>query len=75
MKWIRQHTRAPKVAILGWGAGGHVVGLYATRRPDSVASIVLVNTIYGGGPAHPLVGKGSELEDPAAMASCSAEGA
>jgi len=65
VEWIRQHTRAPKVAILGWGAGGHVAGLYATRRPDLVASVVFVNTIYGGGPAHPLVGTGSELEDPA----------
>lgn len=63
--WIRQRTKAPKVTILGWGAGGHVAGLYATRRPDLVASVVFYNTIYGGGPAHPLVGKGSELEDPA----------
>ena len=63
--WIRQRTKAPKVSLFGWGAGGHVAGLYAARRPDQVASVVFYDTIYGGGPAHPLVGKGSELEDPA----------
>jgi pimeloyl-ACP methyl ester carboxylesterase len=63
--WIRSRTRAPKVAILGWGAGGHAAGLFATRKPDVVAAVVFYNTLYGGGPGHPLVGKGSELEDPA----------
>ncbi|MEO5820924.1 MAG: alpha/beta hydrolase [Vicinamibacteraceae bacterium] len=63
--WIRQRTRAPKVAILGWGAGGHATGQFAARRPDLVAAVVFYNTIYGGGPEHPLVGKHSELADPA----------
>jgi pimeloyl-ACP methyl ester carboxylesterase len=63
--WIRQRTKAPKVALLGWGAGGHAVGEFASRRPDQVASVVFYNTLYGGGPEHPLVGKGSDLEDPA----------
>jgi pimeloyl-ACP methyl ester carboxylesterase len=63
--WIRQRTRAPKVALLGWGAGGHAVGQFAARRPDVVAAVVFYNTLYGGGPEHPLVGKGSELADPA----------
>ena len=62
--WIKIRTRAPKVAILGWGAGGHAVGLYASRKPENVAAVVLYNVIYGGGAAHPLVGKGSELDDP-----------
>ena len=55
--WIRQRTRAPKVALLGWGAGGHAVGQFAARRPDVVAAVVFYNTLYGGGPDHPLVGK------------------
>jgi pimeloyl-ACP methyl ester carboxylesterase len=63
--WIRQRTRAPKVAILGWGAGGHAAGQFAARRPDVVAAIVFYNTMYGGGPDHPLVGKASGLADPA----------
>jgi pimeloyl-ACP methyl ester carboxylesterase len=63
--WIRQRTRAPKVAILGWGAGGHAAGQFAARRSDLVAAIVFYNTLYGGGPEHPLVGKASELADPA----------
>jgi pimeloyl-ACP methyl ester carboxylesterase len=63
--WVRQRTRAPKVAMVGWGAGGHAAGIFATRRPELVASIVFYNTIYGGGPDHPLVGKGSEIADPA----------
>ena len=63
--WIRQRTRAPKVAILGWGAGGHSVGQFAARRPDAVAAVVFYDTLYGGGPDHPLVGKASPLADPA----------
>lgn len=63
--WIRQRTRAPKVSLLGWGAGGHAVGLFAARRPDLVAAVVFYNTLYGGGPDHPLVGRKSELADPA----------
>jgi pimeloyl-ACP methyl ester carboxylesterase len=41
--WIRQRTRAPKVALLGWGAGGHAIGQFAARRPDVVASVVFYN--------------------------------
>jgi pimeloyl-ACP methyl ester carboxylesterase len=63
--WIRQRTRAPKVALLGWGAGGHAAGQFAARRPDVVAAVVFYNTLYGGGPEHPLVGARSELADPA----------
>jgi pimeloyl-ACP methyl ester carboxylesterase len=63
--WIKQRTRAPKVTLLGWGSGGNAVGLFAVRRPDAVASVVFYNTLYGGGPEHPLVGKASELADPA----------
>jgi pimeloyl-ACP methyl ester carboxylesterase len=63
--WIRQRTRAPKVAIMGWGAGGHAAGQFAARRSDVVAAVVFYNTLYGGGPEHPLVGKGSALADPA----------
>jgi pimeloyl-ACP methyl ester carboxylesterase len=65
VEWIKQRTRAPKVALLGWGAGGNAVGLYAARKHENVAAVVFYNTLYGGGPAHPLVGKGSELEDKA----------
>jgi len=64
VEWIKLRTKAPKVAILGWGAGGHAAGLYAARQPENVAAVVFYDTIYGGGPTHPLVGKGSELEDP-----------
>lgn len=62
--WIRTRTGAPKVALVGWATGGHWAGLYATRFPAKVASLVLYNTIYGGGSNHPLLGKGSDLEDP-----------
>src|SRR4051794_15854167 len=50
--WIRQRTRAPKVALLGWGTGGHAVGQFAVRRPDAVAAVVFYDTLYGGGPEH-----------------------
>jgi len=62
--WILTRTGAARISLLGWAAGGHWAGLYATRYPAKVAGIVLYNTMYGGGSNHPLFGKGSDLEDP-----------
>jgi pimeloyl-ACP methyl ester carboxylesterase len=62
--WIRTRTGAPRVALVGWATGAHWVGLYATRYPTKVASLVLHSMIYGGGSNHPTLGKGSNLEDP-----------
>jgi pimeloyl-ACP methyl ester carboxylesterase len=62
--WVQTRTGAPKVSLLGWAGGGHWAGLYATRYPAKVASLVLYDTIYGGGTNHPTLGKGSDLEDP-----------
>jgi pimeloyl-ACP methyl ester carboxylesterase len=61
--WINTRTNAPRVTLVGWATGGHWAGLFATRYPAKVASLVLYNTIYGGGSNHPALGKGSELED------------
>jgi pimeloyl-ACP methyl ester carboxylesterase len=64
VNWIRTRTAAPRVALVGWATGGHWAGLYATRYPAKVASLVLYSTIYGGGSNHPTLGKGSDLDDP-----------
>jgi pimeloyl-ACP methyl ester carboxylesterase len=60
---IRQRTKSGRVALVGWAAGGHWAGLYATRHHAKLSALVLYNTIYGGGSNHPGFGKGSDLED------------
>lgn len=62
--WVRARVRAPGVALVGWGMGGHWAGLYATRLPAKVTALVLYGTPYGGGANHPGFGRGSALEDP-----------
>jgi pimeloyl-ACP methyl ester carboxylesterase len=64
VSWVQTRTGAAKVSLLGWAVGGHWAGLYATRYPAKVASLVLYSTIYGGGTNHPTLGKGSDLDDP-----------
>jgi pimeloyl-ACP methyl ester carboxylesterase len=43
---IRARERGP-VALFGWATGGHWAGMYATKHPDAVSHLVLLNTIYG----------------------------
>ena len=39
------------------------MGFYATLHPERVAHLVVLNTLYGGTDGHPLLGRGSDLED------------
>jgi pimeloyl-ACP methyl ester carboxylesterase len=64
VEWIRQHTGAPRVALFGWATGGHWAGMYSALYPDKVSHLILDNSLYGGVPQHPSLGKGSDLEDP-----------
>lgn len=43
---IQARERGP-VALFGWATGGHWAGMYATKHPDAVSHLVLLNTIYG----------------------------
>jgi pimeloyl-ACP methyl ester carboxylesterase len=61
---IRRRDRVSRVSLLGWATGGQWAGYYATLFPEKVAHLVLHNTLYGAGAPDPLIGHGSDLEDP-----------
>lgn len=61
---IQAWTGAPRVNLLGWATGGHWAGAYAAQYPQNVERLVLYNTLYGGTAHHPLLGRGSPLDDP-----------
>jgi pimeloyl-ACP methyl ester carboxylesterase len=61
--WIVQRTGSPRVDLVGWATGGHWLGFYATLHPERVGHLVLLNSLYGGTDGHPMLGRGSDLED------------
>ena len=63
VEWIVRRTGTPKVDLFGWATGGHWLGFYATLHPERVAHLVVLNTLYGGTEGHPMLGRGSDLED------------
>src|SRR5262245_6852197 len=63
VEWIRKRTGARKVDLFGWATGGHWMGFYATLHPERVAHLVVLNTLYGGTDGHPMLGRGSDLDD------------
>jgi pimeloyl-ACP methyl ester carboxylesterase len=62
---IRRETGETRVALLGWATGGHWLGFYASLHPERVDRLIVHNSLYGGSPDHPSLGRGSALEDPA----------
>ena len=64
VEWVCQWAGAARLALLGWATGGHWAGYYATLYPERVGGLILHNTLYGGTPHHPSLGRGSDLEDP-----------
>jgi pimeloyl-ACP methyl ester carboxylesterase len=65
VEWIVRRRRVDRIALLGWATGGHWLGYYATLHPERVSHLILYNTLYGSVPAHPTLGPGSDLENPA----------
>ena len=63
VEWIVRRTGATKVDLFGWATGGHWLGFYATLHPERVRHLVVLNTLYGGTDGHPMLGRGSDLED------------
>ena len=63
VEWIAKRTGAKKIDLFGWATGGHWLGFYATLHPERVAHLVVLNTLYGGTDGHPMLGRGSDLED------------
>lgn len=63
--FIRTRTRAARVSLFGWATGGQWAGYYATLHPEKLSHLVLLNSLYGADAPHPLMGHGSDIEDPA----------
>lgn len=63
--WLRATTRHHRVDLVGWATGGHWAGWYASEHPARVAHLVVLNSLYGAIDGHPLLGRGTEYEDPA----------
>jgi pimeloyl-ACP methyl ester carboxylesterase len=63
--FIRQQTGWKLVSLFGWATGAQWAGYYATLHSDKLSNLVIHNSLYGANTAQPLVGHGSDLEDPA----------
>jgi pimeloyl-ACP methyl ester carboxylesterase len=63
--WISHREHVTAVALFGWAAGAQWAGYYASLYPEKVSALILLNALYRGDAAQPLVGHGSDLEDPA----------
>jgi pimeloyl-ACP methyl ester carboxylesterase len=63
--WIAHREHVTDVALFGWATGAQWAGYYASLYPEKVSALILLNALYRGDAAQPLVGHGSDLEDPA----------
>lgn len=63
--FIRKRTGAARVSLFGWATGGQWAGYYATLHSEKLSHLILLNALYGAGAPHPLMGHGSDMEDPA----------
>ena len=45
--WLHQRRDGEPVALIGWATGGHWCGMYASRHPDRVSHLVMLNSLYG----------------------------
>jgi pimeloyl-ACP methyl ester carboxylesterase len=62
---LRATTRHDRVDLVGWATGGHWAAWYASEHPDRVEHLVIHNSLYGAIDGHPVLGRGSDYEDPA----------
>jgi pimeloyl-ACP methyl ester carboxylesterase len=62
--WICTRRHVKKVALFGWATGGQWAGYYASFYPAKVSVLILLHSMYGGSAKHPLMGHGSDMEDP-----------
>ena len=75
--WVAAQRPGGKPILFGWAAGGQWAALYASTHPKALGGLVLLNSLYGGSVEHPLMGHGTDNEDPKApgrfnVASCGA---
>jgi alpha-beta hydrolase superfamily lysophospholipase len=63
--WIRSRRHGASVALFGWATGGQWAAHYASLYPEKVSALIVLNSLYGASSPHPLMGRGSDMEDPA----------
>jgi pimeloyl-ACP methyl ester carboxylesterase len=63
--WIRLSRHVANVALFGWATGGQWAAHYASLYPEKVGALIVLNSLYGANSPHPLMGHGSDMEDPA----------
>jgi pimeloyl-ACP methyl ester carboxylesterase len=63
--FVRDRTGTGQVSLFGWATGGQWAGFYATLHPEKLSHLILLNALYGADAPHPLMGHGSDMEDPA----------
>jgi alpha-beta hydrolase superfamily lysophospholipase len=61
---IRKRTGRERISLFGWATGGQWAGYYAALHSDKLSHVVIHNALYGANTPQPLVGHGSDLEDP-----------
>lgn len=61
--FARRRSGGAKVALLGWATGGQWAGHYATLHSPKLSAVVMLNSLYRGTTAHPLIGCGTGMED------------
>ena len=62
---VRERTGISRISIFGWATGGQWAGFYATLHSDKISHLILLNSLYGADAPHPLMGRSSDMEDPA----------
>ncbi|HKS72045.1 MAG TPA: alpha/beta hydrolase [Terriglobales bacterium] len=61
---IRERRHVSRVALFGWATGGQWAGYYASIYPKKVSALIVLNSLYRGNSKQPMIGRGSDLEDP-----------
>lgn len=61
--FVRQRSGGAKVALLGWATGGQWAGHFATLHSPKLSALVMLNSLYRGSSPHPLIGRGTAMED------------
>ena len=61
--FVRKRSGDAKVALLGWATGGQWAGHYATLHSPKLSAVIILNSLYRGTSAHPLIGRGTGMED------------
>lgn len=65
VEFVRKRTGTNRVSLFGWATGGQWAGYYATLHSEKLSHLILLNSLYGADAPHPLMGHGSDMEDPA----------